>query len=134
MGSDDERAPGDLGPRGSRFWQATVERWDLSGPELELLGEACRRLDRVEVLRALVESDGFMIEGSKGQLVMHPALAQERAEIGLASKLVGQLQLPDEDGSVVATPLQARARRAAQSRWLRDPYTEARRARRGSAS
>lgn len=122
--------PTDLGTRGRRFWRETLGHWDLTKPELELLAEACRRMDRIDMYRALVDEQGLMVPGSMGQMVMHPALAQERAEVGLVSKLLGQLALPDEDGAAVATPLQARARKAAQSRWARDPYREARQNRR----
>lgn len=126
-------APTDLGTRGRRVWRETLAKWDLTKPELELLAEVCRRLDRIDAYRTVIDAEGLMVAGSMGQWVPHPLLAAERAEVTLVSKLLGQLALPDEDGAVVATPLQARARRAAQSRWARDPHRESRERRRGSA-
>src|SRR4051812_16747276 len=116
----DERkpaAPAGLAARGRRFWTQTVGVYELSDSELNLLAEACRTLDQLEVLAAQVTADGTMIPGAAKQLVLHPAIGEARAQRVVLHRLLASLQLPDEDGASVPTTTTMRARRANVVRW-----------------
>ena len=49
------------------------------GAEIDfvLLGEACRRLDRLNAVRPVLADQGVTVAGSKGQVRPHPLLAVE---------------------------------------------------------
>jgi hypothetical protein len=126
-------APEDLGPRGRAFWRATLDRWELTGPETELLTEVCRTLDEIDGLREVLPA-GLMSTGSTGQPVVHPALAQIRASRALVGRLLAQLQLPDETGASLPSPAQIRASKAVQARWSRVPARSPRGGGRGTAA
>jgi len=87
--------------------------------ELELLAQACRVLDVVADLEAQVGDDGYMSEGSKGQPILHPAVAEARLQRAQLGRLLDQLGLPvDEDSEAVpSSPTTRRAQRAAAARW-----------------
>lgn len=110
------RSPAGLGPRGRRFWRDSVARYDFTDAELQLLTEACRTLDRLDALDALVAEQGATVKGSMGQTVLHPAIAEARQQRLVLGRLVKQLDLPDEDDTP-ASPETERARFAAQARW-----------------
>jgi hypothetical protein len=86
---------------------------------LELLRECCRLLDECEALRVTVDTDGLTVSGSTGQPRVHPALGELRQHRLALGKLLAQLSLPDDAGESLPSPVQARARRAAESRWGR---------------
>ena len=109
--------PKDLGARGRGFWRKTLEIYDLSEVEIELLRECCRLLDEAESLRVAVEQDGTTVKGSTGQVRVHPALGELRQHRLALGKLLAQLALPDVDESHLQSPAQARASKAAQTRW-----------------
>jgi hypothetical protein len=116
-----------LGERASHFWLSTIERYDLSGVELEVLREACWLLDECEGLRAAVTRDGTTIAGSRGQTRVHPALGELRSHRLALGRLLAQLALPDEDGRALVSAAGSRARTAANARWAPWREQEARR-------
>lgn len=120
-------APRGLSPRGRAFWKAVHADYTLDVAEVELLVEVCRALDECEALHAVIEEQGRTVEGSRGQVVAHPALSELRSTRLMLGRLLAQLELPDEDGGSLPTSLQARGRRAAAGRWA------AQGARRGTA-
>jgi len=109
--------PKDLAARGRAFWRRTLDVFELSEVEMELLRECCRLLDECESLRVSVERDGTTVKGSTGQPRVHPALGELRQHRLALGRLLAQLSLPDEDDKALATPVQARARKAARTRW-----------------
>ena len=112
------RAPVGLGARGRAFWRHVTADYDLERGEAELLVEIVRTMDVIEALAAAVESDGLMVEGSRGQRRMHPALAELRGQRAALARLLGLLGLPDESGAAsIESPARTRARRAAEVRW-----------------
>ena len=107
---------------GERFRQAVTDAYELTDPEARILEQACATLDVVEALEAQVELDGTMVDGSAGQLVLHPAIGEARQQRLAFGRLVSQIDLPDpesETGEGVWTPQAVKARRAAQARWRR---------------
>ncbi len=128
------RAPGGLGARGRRFWRGVTAGFELSEAELELLVEACRLLDTLEVLEAAVAVDGVTTVGSRGQVRVHPAVGALQSGRATLGRLLAQLDLPDEEGASVPSPATLRARAAAEARWRqRDDLEAARRRRSGGA-
>lgn len=113
------RAPAGLKARGRRFWRQVlvVDDIELTSSELLLLEEVCRTLDTLDVLNKSLVADGPKVEGSKGQPVAHPALNELRQQRIVLGRILSQLALPDEVGAALPSLTEARARRAAESRW-----------------
>ncbi len=109
--------PADLADRGRVFWRRTLDDFDLSRVELELLVECCRTIDECESLRTVVELDGPSVAGASGQVRVHPAIGELRSHRLALGRLLAQLDLPDVDGVALSTPRQAAARSAARARW-----------------
>jgi hypothetical protein len=95
--------------------------WELNLDETELLVEICRQLDVVEALAAVLDANGVMTLGSKGQPVVHGAVAALTSARALLGRQLAQLGLPDPQGESVDSPRTAQARRAAQARWANHP-------------
>jgi hypothetical protein len=68
--------------------------FELSPAEDELARGAAGCLDHVAQLRELLEADGLIALGSKGQPRAHPALGEVRAELLLYTRLIHDLALP----------------------------------------
>jgi hypothetical protein len=113
-------APAGLANAGKALWKAVGEGlpdgWELDEREQTILALAARQMDQVASLERLVKKNGLMVKGSTGQPVLNPAIAEARQGRLAIGKLLGQLALPDEEGKP-STERQARARRAAESRW-----------------
>ncbi len=120
-------APRDLrrGGRGRRLWREVLADFDLTAAETLVLREAARILDRIDDLAAVVESAGLMAEGSAGQIVVHPAVAECRMQQAQLGRLLGQLgfERADKDQSNAGDGLlslsSVRGSRAASARWAR---------------
>ncbi len=112
------RVPARLGATGKALWRDLVDDYEFASHELRLLAQACACLDVTGDLEAQVSRDGTMIDGSKGQRVLHPAIAEARQQRMALGRLLAQLRIPDEGGRPsVASATELRARRAAQVRW-----------------
>ena len=116
--------PSGLGESGRLLWLAIVgdlaEGLELEARELDALGRACSCADRIAALEVEVNRDGVMVEGSKGQPVLHPAIPEIRQTELARLRLLGSVETDDPAAGVSSgTPAQARARRAAQARWAR---------------
>jgi hypothetical protein len=104
--------------RGQAFREHVLDVFELDRPEKELLEQACRLLDHADALQVSVEADGAVVITAHGDRRVHPAIAEQRAVSLAIGRLLGQLQLPGEDGGeVLPTPAQAQARKAARTRW-----------------
>ena len=113
-------APKGLGTRGRAFWRRVTSDFELAIDELELLVEVARALDECEALHQVVDEQGRTVTGSRGQVVAHPALAELRQTRIMLGRLLAQLELPDDEGASLPTPLQARGRQANRARWGRE--------------
>ena len=117
-------APDGLGVAGVELWSAILgdldNGWELDARELELLGQAAIVADRLQALDEAVRRDGTAIKGSRGQTVVHPAVAESRQQRLALVRLLGAIEVVDPaEARRSATPAQARARRAADARWGR---------------
>lgn len=119
-------APSGLSKAANRRWNDIVERWDLRPDELSVLERACRTMDTISALEAIVEEQGLMTTGSMGQAVTHPAIQEARQQSALLNSLWKALRLPDDGAEVSVSPSSlnatagqrsAAARKAVQSRW-----------------
>ena len=108
---------GAFGARGQAFHDKITAAFTLSEAESELFAEVCRILDEIDGLNTAVKRDGITVGGSQGQVRVHPALGEVRQHRLALGRLLAQLSLPDEAGAGLASPVSARARKAAQARW-----------------
>ena len=107
--------PATLSIAGQALWGDVVSKYDLRVDELAVLESACKTADMIATLDKEWDALGkpFLTSGSMGQDVIHPLIGERRAQQSQLAKLLGQLKLPDEQGS--GKPNQQRD--AAQSRW-----------------
>lgn len=117
-------APRGLSAAANSRWNAIVSHWDLRPDELRVLEDACREMDLISGLQAVVDEQGMMTTGSMGQPVVHPAVQEVRQHRTVLAALFRQLKLPDEGLDAGARPSDlgaesrsAAARHAAKSRW-----------------
>lgn len=119
-----------LPPRGATFVAAVNDEFDLGTDEKELLVEVERVLDLLDALHAQVEIDGRFVPGSRGQITVHPAIAEARQSQIVLLRLLGSLGLAlaeDEAGRPMPTPAQLRARAGASAKWAKTAAIDARR-------
>lgn len=104
---------------GKGLWRAVVDEYDLDGQGLELLAQACRTVDVIAALDAVVAREGTMSTSSQGPRV-HPALVESRQQRMALRQLVGSLGLDledeDVDPAVSAMARSDQARAAARAR------------------
>jgi hypothetical protein len=76
------KPPTGLGKPGWDLWKAILgdldPGWELDARELHLLREACLTADDLVELEAAVDCDGVTAPGSRGQVIVHPALSEAR--------------------------------------------------------
>jgi uncharacterized protein with von Willebrand factor type A (vWA) domain len=85
---------------------------ELDEREEAILDLAARQASDVAVLEADIGARGHLVEGSRGQQVLNPSIAEARQGRLALGKLLGQLELPEGTRDVVRN-----ARRAAEARW-----------------
>lgn len=90
------RTPAGLQQGGRRLWKAVSGDYVLSEHETIVLREACRTVDALDGLQALVEGDGLMSESSQGARI-HPALVELRQQRIALARLFTALQIPLDD-------------------------------------
>jgi hypothetical protein len=120
-----EKPPAGLGKAGRALWRDVRGTYGISTHDGRLLEAVCATVDALDCLDRVVASEGVMSTGSKGQPVLHPAVAEARQQRLALGRLLAQLALPDLDqaGEIVRSPQQLRAQRAAQERWRRHRRT-----------
>jgi hypothetical protein len=93
MAGTGPRRPRGLRTGGRRLWDAVENAYILREDEGALLGQACRVLDRLDRLAAVVEADGLLVDGRP-----HPALVESRQQQIVLARLLATLRLPDDLG------------------------------------
>jgi phage terminase small subunit len=78
MSRVDEKPPAGLSRRARAVWRDVLRDYSLESRHLTVLESALRTLDRLDAARAIVDRDGMIVAGSKGQVRPHPMLAVER--------------------------------------------------------
>jgi hypothetical protein len=90
VGPSTNGPPCKLGHRGMALWNAVMNAYrieDIGG--LEMLGQICAAVDRVEALHEAIDRDGAVIYDTRGKPKAHPAM---REELALRSFIVRGLQ------------------------------------------
>jgi phage terminase small subunit len=94
--NDTPEPPTGLGERGSAYWRTVLEDFTLDAPDLAILEQACRLVDRAAALDAVVDAEGVMSRSAQGPRV-HPALVEARQTRLALVKVVKSLGLPAEE-------------------------------------
>lgn len=97
--SESVSVPSDLPQdgRGRRFWDRVTAEHVLRPDEVELLCEAARMLELADRLREVVDDDGPLTSGSRGQLTTHPALTELRLLRQELRHHLRELDLPEPE-------------------------------------
>ena len=116
------KTPKGLGTAGRALWRSVVsgipDGCELDDREATTLELAARQADDLVLLEDVIEEEGAVTFGSTGQRVVHPAIGEARQARLAISRLLGTLDLSDEEGQG-GTLSSLAARRAARSRWDR---------------
>ena len=114
--------PDSLGEAGAALWEAILSdldpSWELDAREREFLARACRTTDELAQLEEELDRVGLTVEGSRGQVVVNPALSEARQLRLVQLRLWGRSKPSTPKRRLdSATPAQAQGRKAAQARW-----------------
>lgn len=111
------KAPTGLGKIGRAQWRSIAGAYKLRLDELTVLEDACRTSDMLTALTHAWAEDGSPVttEGSTGQLVIHPLIAEIDKHRKSRAALLRQMKLPDIDEAPV--PIKNQQRSAAQTKW-----------------
>jgi P27 family predicted phage terminase small subunit len=108
--------PAGLGDEGRKLWEAVVAAvrrgWRLDARDLHWLAQACRIEDTIVELEVVLSRDGEMTVGSKGQPVVHPAVAELRQLALAQARLLDKLELEDPAVRIIAQRERTAARTA----------------------
>lgn len=89
-------APPGLARGGRRKWREAHEKYVFTPAETAILERICRQIDRLERLDGEISASPVVVDGSRGQPVPSPLLAEIRLQELALGKLVKLLALPDE--------------------------------------
>jgi hypothetical protein len=112
-------APRGLGKAGKALWKSVQnDDLELRPDEIAVLTEAAATRDVIASLAEATAREPAIVEGSKGQVIVHPGLQELRQQRALLASLLRQVGIPypDEDGWDGLSPSQ-RGRKAAAKRW-----------------
>jgi hypothetical protein len=85
---------------------------ELDEREEAILDLASRQARDVAAAEADIAARGYLVDGSRGQKVVNPSVAEARQSRLALGKLLGQLDLPESTRDAVRS-----ARHAAEARW-----------------
>lgn len=93
MTQEAPKPPSGLRRSGKALWRAVTRDYELDEHELSVLREACRTVDSLDALQAVLEEEGYMGETSQGRRV-HPALVELRQQRITFARLLTALRIP----------------------------------------
>lgn len=97
--------PKGLGASGRRLWSAALEDHEFDVHEELLLLQACRCVDRLDLLAIEAENNPVTVVNAKGDQVAHPALTESRQQAIVLSRLLASLRMPSgEEGGQLSRP------------------------------
>jgi phage terminase small subunit len=105
------RPPAYLSEPTRRWWRDVVRSYALEPHHIHLLNQASGCLDRIAEAKTLLARDGLTIEGREGGLRPHPAVAIERDNRILFSRLLRELDLDTEPSTGSGRPPPLRSNR-----------------------
>ncbi|MGO1385747.1 MAG: hypothetical protein ACTHU1_13305 [Arachnia sp.] len=89
------RTPNGLKAPGKKLWTTIVDDYELGEHELVILVEACRTVDSLAALEAIVTADGVTDKSPQG-VRAHPALVEARQQRLVLAKLIASLRIPTD--------------------------------------
>ncbi|PQE02568.1 hypothetical protein CYL16_03330 [Mycobacterium sp. EPG1] len=91
--------PRGLKAAGTRLWTTVNAEFDLDNEphKLEILTHACRVSDTVAQLERAAAKEPLTAVGSAKQLVIHPLIAEVRAQRALLAQLIARLNFEGQD-------------------------------------
>lgn len=119
MPTDPPKAPVGLRTPGRRLWASVVGPYVLTPAELAILEQAARTADECDRLEKAARTSELVAPGYKGQPRAHPIFGEIRAHRALLGRLIGALNLPDEDQKLGLRAGSRHARKAGAARWSR---------------
>ena len=109
-------APG-LRTTGKRLWCSIADEYELDTHEEALLLQASRTVDRLDEIADALTAAPLTLTNSKGDVVTHPLLAEQRLQSITLSRLLASLRLPSgEEGIHLVRPQRRGAARGAYGR------------------
>ncbi len=111
------KAPASLQSRGRKTWNMLQQMVEFTDAETLILLEICRCLDMIDALSGAIKADGVMVEGSQGQSVLNPAIAELRQQQASLARLLPALHLPEELEAATQKRT-TRAKAGAAGKWL----------------
>ena len=117
MKTDTDGPPVILRTRGKALWIELQEKFEFDPQDVQLLLETCRTLDVIDSLSQSMDTDGVMIVGSQGQMVLNSAVAELRQQQAAFARLVGHLNLLDAELGQAISARSRAAKTAGQARW-----------------
>lgn len=120
--SDQHPQPAGLSADGAALWEAITrqageDRLTLDRRELAWLELAARTADELGKVERALRRSPATVQGSQGQPVPNPLLAEARAARAQIASLLGKLELYPPESSSAGVPRSVAARRAARARW-----------------
>lgn len=95
-----QRAPEGLKVGGKRLWNRVAGPFELEQHELSLLLQACRTVDLLDRLQAVLEAGDVVIESPQGPKA-NPAAVEFRQQALALARIMAALAIPTEDASPV---------------------------------
>jgi hypothetical protein len=87
--------PSNLNDHGTQLWTSITAEFELNGPELEILEQACRVSDHCASLAEIVAEEGEIILSERyREPRVHPALVELRHERSMLGRLLVTLRIP----------------------------------------
>jgi hypothetical protein len=104
--------------RGEQLRADVLAGWELEPHEVQILAEACRALDTIDALAAVVAVDGPTVTTASGVTAVHPAIQETRLQEAIVARLLATLNLRGSDGSpALLTGMQLRSATGNSARW-----------------
>ncbi|EKT81860.1 hypothetical protein WSS_A15249 [Rhodococcus opacus M213] len=115
------RMPRGLSDEGKKLWKDLTEVFDFTDEpaKLRVLFDACKLADTIKRLDDEAAASPLVVQGSTGQPVIHPCVAQGQSARGLMATLLAKLGLPetDQETELKRHKRTESAKSAAKARW-----------------
>lgn len=94
------RAPRGLKTGGRRLWSRVLGEFELAEHEESLLLQACRTVDLLDRLQAVLDVEDVVIQSPQGSKA-HPAAVEFRQQALTFAKTMASLRIPLDDDQVI---------------------------------
>lgn len=91
------RVPSELKASGRKLWRFATNEFGFEPHETATLLQACRCLDRLDLIALELTDATQTVRNSKG--VTHPLIVEGRQQALAYARLLASLRIPDSDGT-----------------------------------